>query len=221
MFYKHIYFIIMKNYIYFIFAFMIVSCKSTQPMTNRIDRTASMVGKIDNFQYYVSRNIVLTKRNKTDIRGEVSVSGKLSVSYNKDVIQITTATEGALLNTTINNDNYKIYHVAFEADNDNCLKFVQKRNGDEEFLYLLFDYPDINGVKYGNDIFIVQWDENSLNKSKLRAKIDNKLSKIKGNLKGVTFDENDYPYLLVKMTTKIKENENYRKASGRKVVVEQ
>ncbi len=190
-------------------------------MTKKVERTASLVGDINKFQYYVSRNIVLTKKNEADIQGEVSVSGKLNISHNKDVIQITTATEGVLLNTTINDNKHKVYHIAFEADNDNCLKFVQKKEGYEEFLYLFFDYPDIKGVKYGNDVYIVEWDENSLDESYLRAKIDNNLSKIKGILKGVTYDEKDSPYLLVKMTTKIKDNENYRKASGRKVVVKQ
>ncbi|MCM1109470.1 MAG: hypothetical protein NC388_10575 [Clostridium sp.] len=49
--------------------------------------------------------------------------------------------------------------------------------------------------------------------------MDNQMSKLIGNLRGIKSDETDAPYLLVKMSLKIKENEKYRKAAGRKVQV--
>lgn len=200
--------------------FTLISCSSTQPITKKVDRNASMVGKIENFQYYISRNIVLTKDEETDIAGEVAGKANMELTYNKDVIQITTSTEGALLNTTLNNEGYKVYHIAFENDNDNCLRFVQKNKGDEELMYLHYDYPQERAVLYGGKRYLVEWNENTLNKSKVRAKIDNFFGKVKGFFKGVKSDDNDFPYLLIKMKTKVKEKEYYRKATGRKVVVQ-
>ena len=200
--------------------FTLTSCSSTQPMTNKVDRRASMVGKIENFQYYVSRNIVLTKTQKTNIVGEVAGSASMKLTHNKDVIQITTSTEGVLLNTSVNDRGNKIYYIAFENENDNCLRFVQKSNGDDEQIYLYYDNPAERTVVYGDDVYIVEWDENTLNRSKVRAKIDNFFAKVKGFFKGVRSDNEDYPYLLIKMTTKVKEKEDYRKATGRKVVIQ-
>ena len=189
-------------------------------MTRYIDSLASTVGKIENFQYYVSRNIVLTKMQETDVEGDVAVDGKIELTYNKDYIQITSATEGVLLKTTIDDRGYKVYHVAFEATNDNCLRFVQKSAGSKEKIYLLYDDPLERTVEYGDDMYVVTWDGlEGLNSAKGQAKFDNWSSKLRGTFKGVTSDDEDEPYLLVKMNVKIKEKEEYRKAKGRKVVV--
>ena len=124
------------------------------------------------------------------------------------------------MNTTTDEDGYKVYHVAFEEDNDNCLRFVQKSRDRESNIYLLYDDPQNHAVLYGGDVYIVTWDGlEGMNSSKAKAKFDNWSSKMKGALKGVTNDENDEPYLLVKMNVKVKEKEEYRKASGRKVQV--
>lgn len=202
--------------------FLTTACKSTQPMTPKVDRLASKVGNIQNFQYYVSRNIVLTKTEDPDIVGKVAVDAEIKLTYSKDYIQITSATEGALLKTTTDENGYKVYHVAFESDNDNCLRFVQTTSGQESKIYLLYDVPQSHAVKYGNDVYIVTWDGlEGLKKTKTKAKFDNWSSKLKGSLKGVKTDEEEDPYLLVKMNVKIKEKEEYRKATGRKVVVKE
>lgn len=126
---------------------------------------------------------------------------------------------GVLLHTDIRN-GYKIYHVAFENDNDNCLRFVQRSVGDEEKIYLMYDDPKNYAVVYGNAVYVVEWKgTEGLKSSRIQAKTDNILGKIKGFFKGVKDDDEDNPYLLVKMKTKFKEKENYRKASGRKVEV--
>lgn len=49
----------------FMSCFMQYSCSTTQPMTKKIDKYASSVGDISNFQYYVSTNIILTKNRKS------------------------------------------------------------------------------------------------------------------------------------------------------------
>ena len=50
-----------------------------------------------------------------------------------------------------------------------------------------------------------------------RAKTDNFFGKMMGKFRGVTSDDEDEPYLLVKMNKNVKERENYQRASGRRV----
>lgn len=200
--------------------FVFISCSTTQPMTKRVDNQASRVGKISNFQYYVSRNIILTKTDDPEIVGKVAVSGQLKVTSTKEIIQITSSTMGALLKTETDARGYTVYYVAFETDNDNCLRFVQNKAGSDERIYLLYDDDKNYAINYGNAVYIVEWKGvEGLKASKARAKTDNFFGKLKGKFKGVTADDSDNPYLLVKMKTKFKEKENYRKASGRKVIV--
>ncbi len=196
------------------------SCVHTKPMTKTIHRNASIVGKVENFQYYVSRNIVLTKSENPDIIGKVAVKGSIKATYHKDVIQITSSTEGALLKWEKDADGNIIYYVAFEPDNDNCLRFKQKTQGSEERIYLLYDDNETHAVNYGDEVYVVEWKgAEGLKASRGKAQRDDKMGKFKGKFKGVVANETDDPHLLVKMNIKIKEKENYRKAAGRKVQV--
>lgn len=199
-------------------AVVFTGCSIAKPMTKSIDRNASMVGNISDFQYYVSRNIVLTKVQAADVSGEVSSKGNLKVTKNRDVIQVTSGTCGALLKTEISDNGYKVYYIAFEADNDNCLKFIQNTAGDDKKIYLCYDRPHTHQVLYGGDLYHVEWDGiNALRSSKVKASLDNALSKFVGFFRGTLPDDKDAPYLKVKMNVKINEKEKYRKASGRKV----
>lgn len=212
----------MKHYVkllsIFSIAFIAVGCSIAKPMTKRIDNAASLVGKVDEFQYYVSRNIVLTKVQETDFEGGVHTKGNLKVTKNRDVIQITSSTCGALLKTTVYSDGTKAYNIAFEADNDNVLTFKQNQLGNEKRIYLQYDNVKSHEVLYGGEWYVVEWaGVEGLGKSKVRAKSDNFFAKIAGFFRGVPCDNKDDPYLLVKMNVKIDEKEAYRKASGRKV----
>ena len=215
------------------FGTVFVSCGSTQPMTEGIYKKASSVGDVRAFQYYVSRNIILTRTDDPVITGKVKGTGNINVSLTKNTFQITTSEEGELLKTEkvsdflYSNDNtfvdpklfdkndpalnWLVYHVAFEEDNDNCLIFIKQYENDER-IYLLYD-PDTNAINYGGVAYIIDWGAGE----GFRAKTDNFFGKVKGKLQGVTSDDENYPYLLVKMSEKLKEKENYRKASGRKV----
>ena len=72
-------------------------CSIAKPMTKRIDNTASRIGDIDQFQYYVSRNIVLTKTTDPEVIGEIKLKGSLKVTNNRDVIQITSTTTAIII----------------------------------------------------------------------------------------------------------------------------
>jgi len=216
------------------FGMVFVSCSSTQPMTEGIHRQASRVGNVKDFQYYVSRNIILTKTDDPVITGKVGGTGNINISRSKNIVQIATSEAGELLKTEkvsdfLNSDdniffdpelfnkndpslNWLVYYVAFEEENDNCLLFLRLGNTGDEKIYLLYD-PGTMAVNYGGDAYIIDWGAGE----GFRAKTDNFFGKIKGKLQGVTSDDRNDPYLLVKMSEKVKEKENYRKASGRKV----
>ncbi len=197
------------------FALGLMSCSSTKPMTRYIHETASQVGDVKKFQYYVSRNIVLTKQNATQISGQIAVSGKIEALKSKNIIQITSTTMGELLKMETDDDGNLIYYVAFEKDNDNYIRFKQDISRKNEPFYLVCDYN--HSVRYGDEIYHVEWNTDALKASRKKAVKDNMMDKMKGKLKGVTVNEKDDPYLLVRMNIKIKEKENYRKASGRVV----
>lgn len=196
------------------------SCAKTRPMTERLDNTFSSVGKVTNFQYYISRNIVLRITETPDVVGKVAGKGEIKVTKHRNVIQITSTTMGALLKTEVDDLGYKVYYVAFESDNDNCLRFSQLKPGLDERIYLEYDDNAKHTVKYGDAYYTVELEGvESVKLNKVRAKFDNAFSKFKGKLKGIKSDESDSPYLLVKTKIKVEEKENYRKASGRKVIV--
>jgi hypothetical protein len=196
------------------FALSIVGCSTARAMTQTIDRQASSVGDVKKFQYYVSRNIVLTMTEDPVITGKVAVTGKIDVAYTKNVIQITSSTEGELLKTeTDSKTGRTVYHIAFETDNNNTLRFEQKKTGMDEKIYLLYDDNETHAINYGGVAYVVDW---GAGKS-LKAQAVNFFGKLKGKFSGVTSDENDDPYLMVKMNQKTTEKENYRKATGRKV----
>jgi hypothetical protein len=213
------------------FAVVFVSCSSTKPMTEEIHKQASRVGDVRGFQYYVSRNIVLTSTDDPVITGKVKGTGNIDVSLTKNIIQITTSEEGELLKAVkfsdflISDENtffdpnffyspalkWLVYYVAFEKENDNCLLFVKRYESDDKF-YLLYD-NDTMAINYGGVAYLIDWGAGE----GFRAKLDNFFGKMKGKVQRVTTDDENDPYLLVKMNEKVKEKENYRKASGRKV----
>ena len=78
------------------YVLFLTSC-ATRPMTKRGHNTYSQVGDVKNFQYYVSRNIVLTMTEDPVVSGQVAVTGKIDVRTVKNIIQITSATKGELL----------------------------------------------------------------------------------------------------------------------------
>lgn len=73
------------------------SCAKMRPMTERLDNTFSSVGKVTNFQYYISRNIVLRITETPDVVGKVAGKGEIKVTEHRNVIQITSTTMGLCL----------------------------------------------------------------------------------------------------------------------------
>jgi hypothetical protein len=195
-----------------VFVCIIIGCASTQPMTQKVEEKAAAVGDVKSFQYYVSRNIVLTRSEDPVISARVT-TGVIEVTHTKQIIQIASSTGGELLNTELDPETgYTIFYVAFETENDNCLRFEQRGPGVDEKVYLVYDDLETYAINYGGVAYIVDWGAGE----GLQARTDNLFGKVKGKVQGVNTDDADQPYLLVKMNEKITEKEDYRKASGRK-----
>jgi outer membrane murein-binding lipoprotein Lpp len=194
--------------------YIFAGCATAQPMTQKIEKQVSAgAGDVKNFQYYISRNIKLTRTEDPVISAKVSVTGQIDVQYVKNTIQIAGSTEGELLKMeTDPRTGNTIYYVAFEAENDNCLRFEQREAGMEEKLFLLYDDYENLAINYGGLAYVIDWDAGGL-----QAKADDILGKVKGKVQGIDSDDAAQPYLLVKMSEQVRETENYRKASGRKV----
>ena len=194
------------------FVYMIGGCASTQPMTQKIGEKAAAAGDVKSFQYYVSRNIVLTRSEDAIISAKVS-TGAIEVTHTKQIIQIASSTEGELLKTeTDPQTGNTVYYIAFETENDNCLRFMQRGSGADEKVYLVYDDVATYAINYGGVAYRVEWEAGD----GLQARTDNLFGKVKGKVQGVNTDDADQPYLLVKMSEKVTEKEDYRKASGRK-----
>jgi hypothetical protein len=203
-------------------ACVFTGCASTnaQPMTHKLEQWAEGAGNIKDFQYYISRNIILTKTSDPVITNKVAVTGQIDTATTKNIVQIASSTGGELLKTEIDPDTgFMVYYVAFERENDNCLRFKQWGPGDEEKIYLVYDnvevYDDVAtyAINYGGVVYVIDWGSGS----GLQARVDDLAGKVKGKVQGVSGDNADHPYLMVKMEETVTERENYRKASGRKV----
>lgn len=197
-------------------ACVFTGCASTnaQPMTHKLEQWAADAGNIKDFQYYISRNIILTKTSDPVITNKVAVTGQIDVATTKDIVQIASSTGGELFKTEIDPaTGFTVYYVAFERENDNCLRFMQWAPGEEEKIYLVYDDVETYAIEYGGVVYVVDWGAGS----GLKARVDDLAGKMKGKVQGVSGDNADQPYLMVKMEETVTERENYRKASGRKV----
>ncbi len=185
-------------------------------MTHGIHLAASRVGEVEKFQYYISRNVLLTRKLDDDIEGSIDENGKMKITQNTDIIQITSNTKGVLIKKTIMPNGYYEYNVCFGADDSKFLCFQYEKKYDKAYLVLQKIAGDYY-VKYGNHLYRVEWDPDQLGEKKAQAKSDEFWSKFSGWWNGITYDGESDPYLLVKMNVKIKQKEKYQKETGRSV----
>jgi len=174
------------------------------------------------YQYYVSRNIVLTMNyDYSDTKfNQQTVSGGIARLY-RDSIQITKSTPGVVPRTVAQPYSYTEdgrfrIGVAFETDDEVRLWFVQDNTNQNSKFH--FEYDDTEGtvVKYGEAYYNVSWDFKGY---KLGTKFKywwiNFTAGMKGFFQGTSVRgaDKEPPYLLIKMTA----SDDIRGASGRRV----
>jgi hypothetical protein len=201
-------------------AFLISGCTSVKHMEAAI--TYNMQDGLESiplYQYYLSRNIVLTLNPQVseERRTLSSVSGGVATVF-RDSIQISKSTPGIVPKTsespyTKTEDGKLAIGVAFESDNDLLLWFTQENQSPNSKFRFAREFAL---VQYGDAWYNVSYEFKG---AKALAKI--KYFFIQGhaafrgfwqgtNVAGSSLEP---PYLLIK----IKEPEKIRAAQGRRV----
>jgi hypothetical protein len=164
-----------------------------------------------NYQYFVSRDLVLMSTNvdvQTDIKSGQAYS---NTRVERDVKQILSSTPGVALDTGFYNDdeNEKFrLGIAFEPENDNLLWFYY--SNDDDCFYL--DYTDYakNEIAYAGKIYKVTYEQASgIGASFKRIMTINKTKE--GN-----YESRD-PILLYEENVKVKETEKRKTVQGRRL----
>ncbi|MCL1911761.1 MAG: hypothetical protein FWG13_06110 [Leptospirales bacterium] len=193
----------------------LVGCSTTQPMTPTLAADASQVGEVEEFQYYVSTNILLRRTDTSKATGGIDGSGRIDIQKTRRTFEILSSQEGELLRKVRNEKlGATYYYIAFEETNDNTLTFVHYDDwGPGEKFFLEYDDNDAKTVNYGGVMYVVD----SGVSANIISNLNNLVEKAAGTVKGVTYDDGTHPHLLVKMDKVVTERDVYERASGRKV----
>jgi hypothetical protein len=136
---------------------IVAGCASVQPMSNEAIRKYALVShpeNFKNFQYYVSRDIVLTYVSS---KAQSTAVGQIDI--NRDIIQILSSTPGVVLDvkTDINGNN--MLGVAFELNNDSLLWFVQNPAKAGTYFYLAYTDESTQEIEYGGYLYSVSYEQ--------------------------------------------------------------
>jgi len=189
-----------------IFGLMVTGCASIQPMSNEAIRKyalASNPGNFRNFQYYVSRDIVLTY-----VSSEAQSTAVGQISINRDIIQILSSTPGVVLDVKRDENGNTMLGVAFEASDTDLLWFVQNPAKPGTYFYLAYTSESRWEINYGGNPYAVSY-EQATGVGATFARM-NPFSKVK---KGEY--DNMEPILLYE--EKVKESKQRRNLQGRRL----
>jgi hypothetical protein len=140
-----------------ILGLLVISCASIQPMSNEAIRKYALAANSDNFrnfQYYVSRDIVLTYVSSM---AQSTAVGQISI--NRDIIQILSSTPGVVLDIRKDIDGNTMLGVAFETDNDSLLWFIQNPAKAGTYFYLAYTDEAAGEINYGGYSYAVSYEQ--------------------------------------------------------------
>jgi hypothetical protein len=189
-----------------IFGLMAAGCASVQPMSNEAIRKyalASNPATFKNFQYYVSRDIVLTYTSSV-----VQTTSVGQININRDIIQITSSLPGVVLEVTTDENGRTMLGVAFTASDDDLLWFVQNPAKAGTYFYLVYTNEATKEINYGGNLYTVSYEQ----ATGLGASVS-RLNPF-GKTKKGEYD-NLEPILLYE--EKVKESEQRRNLEGRRL----
>jgi hypothetical protein len=206
------------------FVMVVLSCASVTPMATAItNRMSGNEASIPQYQYYVSRNIVLTlyKTISGEAKSSVTASGVAKVV--DDSLQVSKSTPCIVPQAVPNpyertEDEKLMIGVVFEDDDEKRLWFIQDDTGAQSKFHFAWvtDAGAENVIRYGDAYYTVTWDfKGAKFKTRWQAFWLNVAANWKGFFQGtnVSGAENEPPYLLIKMKT----DENLRGARGRTI----
>jgi hypothetical protein len=185
---------------------IITGCASVQPMSNEAIRKYALLQNQENFknfQYYISRDIVLTYASAST---QSTAVGQVSIS--RDIVQILSSTPGVVLDVKKDADGNNMLGVAFEPDNDNLLWFVQNPDKDGTYFYLAYTNEETQEIDYGGYSYAVSYEQASGVGATVKRLFTSKKTK-EGEY------DNMEPILLYEEV--VKESEKRRNVQGRKL----
>jgi hypothetical protein len=198
------FYLIMLVIILSIFGLIVTSCASVEAMDNVAIRKyalASNTGNFKNFQYYVSRDIMLTY-----VSAVAQTTAVGQVSIHRDIIQILSSTPGIVINVTRDEKGNNMLGVAFEASDNDLLWFIQKPGKADSNFYLAYTNEATQEINYGGNLYSVTYEQATGIGATFKRLTTSK--KAKGY-------ENMEPILLYE--ERIKESEQRRNVQGRKL----
>jgi hypothetical protein len=188
-----------------IFGLTAAGCASIQPMSDEAIRKYALASNPDNFrnfQYYVSRDIVLTY-----VSSQTQSTSVGQVSVNRDIIQVLSSTPGVVLEVKTDENGNNMLGVAFETDNDSLLWFVQNPEKAGTYFYLAYTDEETGEIEYGGYPYVVSYEQATGIGAFFKRLFTPK--KAKGEY------ENMEPILLYEEI--VKESEQRRNLQGRKL----
>ena len=189
-----------------VFSTILTGCASIQPMSDEAVikyALASNPGNFRNFQYYVSRDIVLTY-----VASEAQTTAVGQVRIHRDIIQILSSTPGVVIDVRQNETGHTMLGVAFEASDDDLLWFIQNPSKPGTYFYLAYTNEARRVIDYGGNPYTVSY-EQATGIGATFARL-NPFSKVK---KGEY--DNMEPILLYE--EKVRESEQRRNVQGRRL----
>jgi len=187
------------------------SCASIRPVTDNIIQQVGGSDQLANFQYYISRDIVLTRVEHEKDGNVIAGEAKINETIKKDKVNIKKSTPGVVINYRyVNSLKTYVLHVAFEDNDDQYLQFAHAKNAHPDAFYsLVNNHPQAQQrIFYGNTVYDYSCPEN--------------FSFLKSFLKkvGIKKTENPYgetPILLIKLKRNQKTIATKRTAKGRRI----
>ncbi|MCM1300722.1 MAG: hypothetical protein NC250_00025 [Alistipes senegalensis] len=184
------------------------SCASIHPVTDNIIQQVGGSEQLTNFQYYISRDIVLTRVEHEKDGNVTAGEAKINETIKKDKVNIKKSTPGVVLNSWYY-DNLKshVLYVAFEDDDSQFLQFAHVKNANPNAYYSLMNSIHLQSqqrIMYGDTEYSYSFPENS----SILKKVGIKKTK---NPYGET------PILLIKLKKSQKTITTKRTAKGRKI----
>jgi hypothetical protein len=185
---------------------MVTGCASVQPMSDEAIRKYALVSNPENFknfQYYVSRDIVLTY-----VSAEAQSTAVGQIDINRDIIQILSSTPGIVLDVKTDANGNNMLGVAFEVDNDSLLWFIQNPDKAGTYFYLVYTDEATQEIDYGGYLYSVSYEQATGIGAFFKRLFTSKKTK------GGEY-ENMEPILLYE--EKVRESEQRRNLQGRRL----